>query len=96
MGKLETQQHWAQKEDKQKKTHNTKTKQMSEQHVQYTVINIWKVRIKTILQYNSVMIVYIILFSFSTDRMIHVIYLVWIRTMIFSLYEVCIKSIKKK
>ena len=29
MGKLETQQHWAQKEDKQKKTHNTKTKQMS-------------------------------------------------------------------
>ena len=70
---------------------------MSEQHVQYTVINIWKVGIKTtILQYNSVMIVYIILFSFSTDRMIHVIYLFWIRTMIFSLYEVCIKSIKKK
>jgi hypothetical protein len=32
MGKLETQQHWAQKEDKQNKTHHTKTKQMSEQH----------------------------------------------------------------
>jgi hypothetical protein len=41
-----------------------------------------------------VMIVYIILFSFSTDRMIHVIYLFWIRTMILSLYEICIKSIK--
>ena len=93
MGKLETQQHWAQKEDKQNKTHNTKTKQMSN-IVQYTVIDIWKVRIKTILQYNSVMIVYIILFSFSTDRMIHAIYLFWIRTMILSLYEICIKSIK--
>jgi len=45
MGKLETQQHWAQKEDKQKKTHNTKTKQMSNM---FNIINIWKVRIKTI------------------------------------------------